>query len=58
MRKGKPYGTRSLFRIVLFGIENSVEQDQIMQEDLIKREREISFFVGAARDRTIPRIPL
>jgi hypothetical protein len=42
MRKGKLYCTRSLFRIVLFGIENSVEQDQIMQEDLIKREREIS----------------
>jgi hypothetical protein len=42
MRKGKLYGTRCLFRIVLFGIENSVEQDQIMQEDLIKREREIS----------------
>lgn len=58
MRKGKPYGTRSLFRIVLFGIEDSVEEDLIMQEDLIKREREISCLRrGSSRDCTTPRIP-
>jgi hypothetical protein len=33
---------------VLFGIENSVEQDQIIQEDLIKREREISCLRGGS----------